>query len=1323
MSFLDKLSISGVRSYNSEGSQGVQFYPLTIILGPNGSGKTSIIEALKYVTTGLTPPNSNGGKTFICDPTLANSTTTRGQVKLKFTDIEKKTTVVTRSLESNVRKVKNKTQTSFKQLNAVIKRDNKTIDQRCGDINNEMLTLLGVSKPVLSNVIFCHQEDCNWPLSEGKVLKEKFDDIFGSMGYVKALEKIKKLRKTESEKQKLLEKDVNLCKYLKEESDSKKKSLNESMTKLSTHKEKISEYENTLSKVKSELNEILAKEKSVDGINKRMASIEGKLEEKERMLKETKKTIKTLFKGTEDELNSQINNFEINAQNAKEKKSSLINKLSDISKNCSKMIESQQNMTKEMTKLQVEEDQYKRLINERSLIVANIRNETSLSLNSHIINKIDSNQHLESNDILILMSLLSDGLINLNKELSEGKSARNKNYELLNQELSKLKALRSNYEHEVQLWETDLRNKQSSLADIKLKISNSGKSETQYNTIIEEINRLNNEISEMEKTDIEKIRKDVVQNESNKKSLKSEINILEEKLKKVNEQNEERIKLEILKKDKNEKEMKAKQISEVQKEVMESVGAIEGEFHSSLENHIRTLSTQLDRKSTNVSKIENELTEKGTRVKMNQESIKKNKQELNKLEIKVRKVCQIDEYEKALINTENELKELRSQMADTANYEPFLKKQINCVESTDSCPVCERDMNKEWNATNGHKLNKKEVLQKLQKLIKKTPDSIEELKNKIQMKESHYNSLLSLKTDVQTIKKLTKEIPEIETQITKNIEENNNQRKILEKEKLEINKLKSELNSLRSVLPEASEYDNYYKEIKDLDYKINCVVWKFDSDSESVEDIDNELQLKKVNYEEIDSQLSKSQKIISKHSESYNKLRNDLQNAERNKLEIEKQQHEKIGYDKKKAELEENINALDKNIIDSQMKAMELNPKIDEIESQKTDLSNDLREFEQKVRNKIEIIKEKQKDIERLNRQIDDYKQSGKSNKISELIVKLSEIKDIINKAENDKSLVNDQINQISEEISNFEVRKRELIDNRQVFIYEKEIESQKILLEDERKKLGFHDLEALRKKKRELEKEEKKLEALKQQSLGMQIPILDSINKLEDELKIAKYKNADTIYKQKSIELAISDISGDDLNKYYKALDFAVSAFHKRKMEEINKLIKGFWQKAYRGLDIDFIKITSDEEERSANDKRRTYNYRVVMVKGNVEMDMRGRCSAGQKVLASLVIRLALAEIFSSNCSVLALDEPTTNLDKENVISFANAITQIVKYRNKWTNSNFQLIIITHDEEFLRCLDSETGQYYYKVFKNEFGFSTILRKSINDCVDDNTNE
>jgi DNA repair protein RAD50 len=68
MSRIDKLSISGVRSFSPSVREAIQFNtPLTLIVGYNGSGKTTIIECLKYATTGELPPNSKGGA-FIHDP-------------------------------------------------------------------------------------------------------------------------------------------------------------------------------------------------------------------------------------------------------------------------------------------------------------------------------------------------------------------------------------------------------------------------------------------------------------------------------------------------------------------------------------------------------------------------------------------------------------------------------------------------------------------------------------------------------------------------------------------------------------------------------------------------------------------------------------------------------------------------------------------------------------------------------------------------------------------------------------------------------------------------------------------------------------------------------------------------------------------------------------------------------------------------------------------------------------------------------------------------------------------------------------------------------
>lgn len=42
--------------------------------------------------------------------------------------------------------------------------------------------------------MFCHQEDASWPLQEGAVVKKKFDDIFESARYTKALDTIKKTK-------------------------------------------------------------------------------------------------------------------------------------------------------------------------------------------------------------------------------------------------------------------------------------------------------------------------------------------------------------------------------------------------------------------------------------------------------------------------------------------------------------------------------------------------------------------------------------------------------------------------------------------------------------------------------------------------------------------------------------------------------------------------------------------------------------------------------------------------------------------------------------------------------------------------------------------------------------------------------------------------------------------------------------------------------------------------------------------------------------------------------------------------------------------------
>ena len=94
MAYFDKLLIQGVRSFGPEENEQVRFdSPLTVIVGRNGCGKTTIIESLRYVTCGEFPPGVKGNQ-FVHDPKMANETETKAQIRLKFNDVAGKSVSV-----------------------------------------------------------------------------------------------------------------------------------------------------------------------------------------------------------------------------------------------------------------------------------------------------------------------------------------------------------------------------------------------------------------------------------------------------------------------------------------------------------------------------------------------------------------------------------------------------------------------------------------------------------------------------------------------------------------------------------------------------------------------------------------------------------------------------------------------------------------------------------------------------------------------------------------------------------------------------------------------------------------------------------------------------------------------------------------------------------------------------------------------------------------------------------------------------------------------------------------------------------------------------
>ncbi|QQP36530.1 hypothetical protein FKW44_021662, partial [Caligus rogercresseyi] len=283
MSQIEKLQIQGIRSFGprDEDKSRIDFMsneessPLTLILGQNGCGKTTIIECLRYITTGDHPPGSHSGRSFRVQVI--------GHVKLQFKGLDGRLYIIGRTIEATA-KTKSIT---IKTLDAVLTRrglpgePNSSISGKCTDVNAQMSIHLGVSKAILNYVLFCHQEESNWPLDEGSKVKDKFDEIFASAKYKDCLKKIKDVRSKQLETQRI---EASELKYLAEDKELVQEKRSEKARKessLECLEKDLAEIEERMKPLEDELRDI---QKEISSAEKSLEHCQSEAEHLEKTL-------------------------------------------------------------------------------------------------------------------------------------------------------------------------------------------------------------------------------------------------------------------------------------------------------------------------------------------------------------------------------------------------------------------------------------------------------------------------------------------------------------------------------------------------------------------------------------------------------------------------------------------------------------------------------------------------------------------------------------------------------------------------------------------------------------------------------------------------------------------------------------------------------------------------------------------------------------------------------------------------------------------------------------------------------------------------------
>ena len=297
MTSIEKLQLSGVRSFNPDPAerQVIIFNkPLTVILGQNGAGKTTLIEALLHATTGEMPPGASGmdKSSFVYDPKVAHESEVKAQIRLSFTARSGQSVQVIRSFQSSVSKAGKTKKSTFTTLDSTIAvKDTESsriqsATYRACDADRMVPELLGVTKPVLEYVIFCHQESVNWPLGPSSELKRIFDELFAATRYVAALEKLREVSKHYRAQQKQTESLIIALKehrtqsrWMSSEITQKQKELDD----MNEHSKHLNPKINALTKLISQMQQLYT---TVDDHSSTIAIQNSRIAEKESFISE-----------------------------------------------------------------------------------------------------------------------------------------------------------------------------------------------------------------------------------------------------------------------------------------------------------------------------------------------------------------------------------------------------------------------------------------------------------------------------------------------------------------------------------------------------------------------------------------------------------------------------------------------------------------------------------------------------------------------------------------------------------------------------------------------------------------------------------------------------------------------------------------------------------------------------------------------------------------------------------------------------------------------------------------------------------------------------
>ncbi|TVY64197.1 DNA repair protein RAD50, partial [Lachnellula suecica] len=1307
---IDKLRITGIRSFDNTRAEVIHFQtPLTLIVGYNGSGKTSIIECLKYATTGESPPNSkNGG--FVHDPKLCGEKEVMAQVKLQCKDMQGNKVVITRSLKSSVTS-KGTVSTNALDNNLMFVKNGirESISNKKATLDEAVFTYLGVSSAILEYVIFCHQEDSMWPMNEPTALKKKFDEIFDASAYIRAIVNLKDLRKAKNANLKSLEQTAATEKINKEKAD-------RALKKSAALEKEIYALKASLDEITAEIEAAAADKVSKRNEAKKASTASAQLQAKTTQANFLESNI-TELKSYLEELQESDEWLENTLTQYAERLAQYEQQELEYTTHYSQLQNSLKGFLQQLSQKQAEKGQHKA---EKETYERNVERRAQMvkqAASRHAMRGFEGD--LEADQIQDFVSRIAKASKHKDRELERIRKTTNDELQQAQATINDLKQRQaSETQAKVYARQTISKNdkefgeKQQQMKAISMDEGGKAALQTSRNDLEERLQRMTAEY------DSAAWDSNIMKEKSRLSDLREESTRLFNELSQNTKQSSARAQLDLAKRSAKEQQSSLDTLKATHNgEFMSLVGAdwrtdtLDREFHTVMDHKARDVAN---------AKKEHELVKEeynkiDFKLNASREDLKKKKEAMRKCEDAVRAsilqdgetpLSSIDDYPTELKSIQDDRNEVQKFFNGADYVSDFWESCVGYLHKYNGCKVCARPF--------ANEKEKSSLLQKLQKKLAtqakaEYEEKLEDLDaclRKANEARSHYDTYKTLSAEVPRLESEFKKLETAKASALAGLEEHDSLLNEAESAKRDVDTLSETVRAISQCISNIAKHEGEVTRLSSQSI--------LSGSSRSTDEIREQSSTCDEQIRALETKIGKISGNKEQATTAKNDLEKEVEGISRQLQSADHMLERKHALSSRIEELRESSNQLRDDIRRADAELNLLAPQLDKATAQHEKVQQRGRSKENEIQKDKNALSDTVNQLTIVEDSINTYIEEGGPGK-------LASCQRAIKNIEQEQSLVQSEVAEVTQKANDMKKLrsesdkiKRNMQDNIKY----------RGLLRD----LKLADSEIAELKKRsiredweQLERDADKADRFHQNLLGKRGPIAGQIVAKNGELEgyaiewETDYRHAEKNFREAQIRATTTKAAVEDIAKCTKAVDNAIMRYHSVKMEEINAFAGDLWQKTYQGTDIDTILIRSESDDSTSTTAVRTnHKYRVVMVKQDTEMDMRGRCSAGQKVLACIIIRLALAECFGVNCGVIALDEPTTNLDQDNIKALATSLHDIIQARKH--QANFQLIVITHDEEFLKAMNcSEFTEYYYRVSRDEKQKSMIEQQSITE--------